>query len=219
MGRKRQNRKSSDIQKDNVDKKTIVPTQINTVTIIQNFTNFTKDHPYITILSILIAILGITATILVPPILQNASEQKQISQIFSNDIIQISPFLRYKSNEYIQYQQNHILAPVECLLPYYSDQGAYYKYGNDLDKLNPELEKELTDFYENISSAEDIRKDLCSNCLDNKGNLTIETCNDDYFNMKRTQMHEEILHSTNEINNISIKLNDTINNPLAVFSP
>lgn len=149
-------------------------------------------------------------------IIQNAVEQKYIAQGISNEIDQLSPTLQESSSNYINFQRINAIAPIS-FDPLYTKEGLYYVYGKDIYKLNPTLSYDLHDFYSNITRAENIRQRLVEKCFNLDGNPEIVTCNYTFYNQQRAQMHERILHATNDVKKIKPKLNDTINKFYAFY--
>jgi hypothetical protein len=212
---KKQKHNRSSTQPQNNDTNNNETTKNIRTTFIVWIENFANEHKvsYITILTLVISAFVAFGSTFGLSIFHHLSEQKEIAQGISNEIDQLYPTLQEQSNLYIDLQQKNIMAPIS-VDPIYTKDGLYYVYGKDINKLNKELSSKLFYFYLNITKAEEIRDELYKNCLDFKGNPEVVNCNYSYYNARRYQIHERLLHATNDVHLIKPLLNESINNPL-----
>lgn len=167
-----------------------------------------------TLFTIIILVLLAFATTFGYTLRQNAVEQKNIAQSFSNELNLLSPRIQQESSDYINSQKTlKFVLPTD---PYYTPEGLYYIYGKDLYKLDPQLSYKLYDFYYNLTMAEHLRKNLIDNCMDYKKDTTIIRCDSSFVNGQGVEIQERILHASNDVSKIRPLLNKTIENWLAI---
>jgi len=150
-------------------------------------------------------------------IVVHSSEEKHIAQGLVYELETIRPILEYDSKVYLEALARNKTSPLPSS-SYYDKNGLYYIFGKDLYILDSKTTKELYDLYHNLLKAEDERAYLMNNCFDpTNPKSDIVICDFTMYRNYTFDIHEKILHSTNQIDIIMPLLNNTINQWYAVF--